>query len=174
MNDGDPCAAFSECVSLGAGWTAWPDIGFERVGAIRDEPIALLDPRHVRNSGQNSSKRKAGIGRTNRGKDHGRDTDVVPMILLESTMKFARESIDYAHAAALGLGFRSYSIVLNPTPDQRPAARRRDPNARRRIHERAPRGVGHELGDNQPQTPALLRLDFKFSLQQFKLEPPKL
>ena len=96
------------------------------------------------------------------------------MILLEFPVEFVCESIDYAHAAVVGLVLRGHSIIFNSTPDQRPAARGRNPNACGRIYARVPCCVGHEFGDNHPQTPALLRIDLKFSLQQFKPDPPRL
>jgi len=51
------------------------------------------------------------------------------MTLLERTMKFSREDICYAGAAVLQLALRGYFIVLDSTPDQRPAALRRDLSA---------------------------------------------
>jgi hypothetical protein len=41
-------------------------------------------------------------------------------------MKFSREGICYAGAAVLQLAVRGHSIGLDSTPDQRPAALRRD------------------------------------------------
>jgi hypothetical protein len=139
----------------------------------RGASIASLDQQHICNSPQIPSNRKVGIGCANRREDHSRSVDVTAMTLLESTMKFTRESVDYTHAAVLGLVLLGHSVVFNSTPDQRPAARGCDPNACGRIHERASCCVPYKLGDNHPQTPALLRIDLKFSLQQFKPDPPE-
>jgi hypothetical protein len=130
--------------------------------------------RGTSHSAQKSGNRKTGIRCANRRKDHRRNRNVAPMIVLEFPVKFAGESIDYAQTAVLGLPLRGHSSVFNSTPDQRSAARGRNPNVCGRIYKRVSRCIRHEFGNNHPETPALLRIDLEFSLQQFELYPPKL